>query len=211
MRSHYYILAIAFSTWGAVSGAPREGGDHLLTTQVEPDDVDRLTAKIALAILETTLEPSTHGKTQLYVFTPSTDAVSFDEAVATIVRMPKPLGCTATRRSQAVHLECIALSGDGLRDHGIRMAVMDHQLGSRVAQHTLPTEGILLVVGTDKMLVPGLAISRWYRDYAWPAETALTTRSPTDAERAQGATSVIMVGKVRPVPPDSIPKGLWPL
>jgi hypothetical protein len=203
-------LGLGFAA-GVLDRAGSEGGSAL-DRAMQGDENAFTAARLELMVLRASLPEAHRVRNTLVSIAPGSNAITVDQAAQALVRMPKPVTCTASVRTGGMLLiECKPITG--MEESGLHNSVvrgLDHEFRSDPAALS-DERRILLVCGVGERLKLSLAaFRRWYQDYLQPFSVALTGDQPTAAEQpdAEEVEHVIRLRHVDPVDPEDIPPEL---
>ena|SRR2546425_5569108 len=203
-------LGLGFAA-GTVNRAGSEGGSAL--DRPTQDDENTLTAaQLELMVLRASLPEADRVGGSLVSIGPSSDAISDNEAAQALARIPKPVICTASVRTDGIlSIECKPINS--IEERGLHNSVIrgfDEEFRSHRAGLS-DDERVLLVRGLGERLTLSLAaFKRWYQDYLQPLSVALAgQRTATEPIDGEGEVErVIRILHVDPVDPEDIPPEL---
>ena len=178
------LVAIFLSLSGVFHGPTHQGADHWA-------------ARAGLFVLRASLSvlPGQSEAPQ-YMLNSQTTRMNESEFVDALVRLAKPLSCTAQLLGDAVSLKCEILKdstgGDWLSTTSGKIVNSLVALSRAGSPKGLADPIVELRSGRDTLLAPLSGVERFYHDYFLPHSVTL---EPPDARAASaGASAVLIVG-----------------
>jgi hypothetical protein len=147
----------------------RSTGAAGMTQDRTGDSSARNAALVTLTILRSAMEMGTESPILAYTISPQNDALSFDDVVAYLEQLPKPVECVGNRVGDWGNISCRQPNGEQIAERARRVAagVSSANEMMREARAARPRADLIeLRLGREQLLLSPNDYKQWRKEYA---------------------------------------------
>lgn len=166
------------------------------------DPVSLDAARLVVLALKASVGYSGPARDYLWMISPGQHTADAEETAASLAQLPKPIKCTPTADGALVRVSCDVLSGASKQGHENKVAVLELWWTADIMPRVKDASTLVLVLaGSDSVMVPAAAVQRWYQDYALPPSGSFSGNPPDEREGRGGARYVFVFSRADEVDP----------